>query len=92
MILTTQNLSAPTSADVIGLFGVALILAAYFALQTGRADARDWRFSAANALGAALILVSLAFAFNLASAVIETAWLAISGLGLWRAWRDRGER
>ena len=80
-----MQFAAPTLPDLIGLVGVAMILAAYFALQSGRASSEDWRFSAINAAGAALILISLAFAFNLASFVIELSWLAISLFGLWRA-------
>ena len=79
----------PSLPDAIGLVGVVLILLAYAGVQSGRLPAEDWRFSAVNGLGAALILVSLAFAFNLASFVIEIAWLSISLWGLWRAWRSR---
>ena len=79
-----------TLPDVLGLIGVAMILAAYAGVQSDRLPAADWRFSALNAAGAALILVSLAFAFNLASFVIEVAWLVISLWGLWRAWAGRG--
>lgn len=81
-----------TLPDLIGLFGVALILIAYWALQTERLAAEDWRFSAVNGLGALLIMVSLYFSFNLASFVIEIFWLGISLFGLWKAWRRRGER
>jgi hypothetical protein len=78
-----------TVPDFIGLVGVALILAAYFALQTARLSAEDWRFSAINGVGAVLIMVSLYFTFNLASFVIEVFWLAISAYGLWKAWKRR---
>lgn len=78
-----------TLPDLIGLCGVALILIAYFSLQTERIAAEDWRFSAINGVGALLILVSLYFTFNLASFVIEIFWLAISAYGLWKAWRRR---
>ena len=85
-----MQMLAPTLPDLIGLVGVALILVAYAGVQSGRLPAEDWRFSALNGVGAALILVSLWFEFNLASFVIEIAWLAISLWGLWRAWRGRG--
>ena len=75
--------------DMVGLLGVALILLAYWALQTDRLSARDWRYSAINGLGALLILISLMFTFNLASFVIEIFWLLISLYGLWKAWRAR---
>lgn len=78
-----------TLPDLIGLTGVALILIAYFALQTERIDAEDWRFSAINGLGAILIMISLYFTFNLASFVIEIFWLIISLYGLWKAWKRR---
>lgn len=75
--------------DLIGLIGVALILIAYWGVQTDRLPAADWRFSAINGLGALLIMVSLYFTFNLASFVIEVFWLIISGYGLLKAWRNR---
>lgn len=78
-----------TLPDLIGLLGVALILIAYFALQTERIAAEDWRFSAINGLGAILIMISLYYTFNLASFVIEIFWLMISLYGLWKAWRRR---
>lgn len=75
--------------DVVGLLGVGAILAAYALLQAGRWGARDLVYSAVNAVGAALVLVSLWFEFNLSAAVIEGFWLAISGYGIWQAWRAR---
>ena len=78
-----------TFPDVIGLIGVTLILFAYFGVQTDRLPAQDWRFSALNGLGALLIMVSLIYSFNLASFIIECAWLLISVYGLWLAWRKR---
>ena len=71
--------------DAVGLVGVALILGAYIALQTGRWQAREARYSAANAAGAAFILVTLAFDFNLSAAVIEGFWLIVSLYGLWKS-------
>jgi hypothetical protein len=73
--------------DVLGLVGVAAILVAYALLQTGRLRAEAVAYSALNAVGAALVLVSLRYAFNLAAAVVEGAWLLISLYGLLRAWR-----
>jgi hypothetical protein len=77
--------------DIIGLIGVAMILFAYWGVQTDRLPAADWRFSAVNGLGAILIMISLYYTFNLASFVIEVFWLLISGYGLWKAWRGRGD-
>jgi len=76
--------------DVLGIAGVVCVLGSYLLLQLGRIDATRPGFSLLNALGAALILVSLSVDFNLPAALIESAWLLISLFGLRRALR--GER
>jgi hypothetical protein len=78
--------------DVVGLLGVGAILAAYAMLQAGRWGARDLVYSVVNAMGAALVLVSLWYEFNLPAVVIELFWLAISGYGMWQAWRPAAAR
>lgn len=75
--------------DAIGFAGAMLLVAAYLLNQGGRLRSEDWRFPALNLCGSALILVSLYFAFNFPSAVIEGFWVAISLYGLTRA-RRRG--
>ena len=72
------------AATIAGFTGAALLMAAYFANQSGRLRSEDWRFPAANLLGSVLILVSLWSAWNLPSAVIEAVWAAISLYGLLR--------
>ena len=74
-----------TLIDLIGLIGVTLILGTYVLLQTGRISSKTVAYSALNALGAGLILISLAFDFNLSAALVEAFWLAISIYGIWRA-------
>ncbi|HET8552437.1 MAG TPA: hypothetical protein VFM97_08195 [Gammaproteobacteria bacterium] len=71
----------------LGLLGVFLVLLMYFLLQIGRIRAESLAYSLVNACGSVLILISLYFFFNLSSAVIETAWLAISLFGIYRALR-----
>lgn len=66
-----------------------MILGAYLGLQAGRISAEDWRYSAVNGVGAALILISLIFAFNLSAFIIEAAWLVISAFGLFKALSTR---
>lgn len=75
--------------DALGLFGVGLILAAYFALQAGRAQAHGLDYQLANLVGASLVLVSLIHEFNLSAFVIETAWVLISLYGIVKARRER---
>jgi len=76
-----------TGPDLAGLAGVACIAAAYLLLQTRRLDTDRPSFSALNAVGAALVLFSLAFDFNLAAALIEGFWLVVSLYGLGRSLR-----
>lgn len=82
-----MTFETPTLPDIIGLIGVSLILITYAGLTLEKIDPKGWRYSAGNGIGAVLILISLYFTFNLASFVIEIAWLIISVLGLWKAWR-----
>ncbi len=46
-----------------------------------------WRFPAVNLMGATLVLISLIYAWNLPSVVLECFWGAISLYGLVRAIR-----
>ena len=78
-----------THYDILGVVGVAIILAAYLLLQLEKLSVQDWRYSAANGLGALLILISLLFSFNLASFIIEIAWLLISIFGLFKSLTSR---
>ncbi|HLA09647.1 MAG TPA: hypothetical protein VJ023_03455 [Pyrinomonadaceae bacterium] len=72
-------------ADVIGAMGAALLVIAYLLLQLGRLDSRSLAYSLLNAVGAALIVVSLYYNFNLAAFIIELFWVLISLLGIYRA-------
>ena len=78
-----------TLYDILGIGGVVIILIAYLFLQLEKLSAQDWRYSAANGAGALLILISLFFSFNLASFIIEIAWLLISIFGLFKALSSR---
>ena len=70
--------------DLVGNLGVLIILACYLLVQIERMSILKPVYSILNAVGAALILVSLLQNFNLSSFVIEIAWLFISVLGLTR--------
>lgn len=73
--------------DFIGNVGVFLILATYLLLLLDRIESRSILYSAVNALGALLILVSLYFKFNLSAFIVEIFWLLISIVGLVRGLR-----
>ena len=68
--------------DLLGNLGVLLIIGSYFWMQVGRISGQDPLYSIVNAVGAALVLISLYFDFNLSAALIESFWLIISILGL----------
>ncbi|MCO6512597.1 MAG: hypothetical protein J5I65_17575 [Aridibacter famidurans] len=71
--------------DLIGAVGVAMIIATYLLLQTGRMDAAKPAYSVLNAAGASMILLSLVFDFNLAAFIVEFFWLLISIYGIVRS-------
>jgi paired small multidrug resistance pump len=75
--------------DLAGSVGVILIVAAYLLLQLERVGSSSLPYLLANAVGAALILLSLAYEFNLSAFLMEAFWLAISLLGLARRTRAR---
>jgi hypothetical protein len=70
--------------DVAGVAGVSLIVGSYFWLQIGRWSTDTKLYSAANALGASLVLISLCISFNFSALLIESFWLVISLFGLVR--------
>ncbi len=70
--------------DLLGIIGVVLIVATYMLLQLEKLSATSFLYSAANGLGASLILVSLIYNFNLPAFIIEAFWLLISIFGITR--------
>jgi hypothetical protein len=75
--------------NALGIVGAAVVMSAYALNQAGRLASDDIRFPAANLGGSVLMLVSLVFAFNLPSVLIEAFWIGISGYGIWRVRRER---
>ncbi len=72
-------------ADVAGLIGVVMILAAYAAATAGRLPPKGAPSLAINFAGAGLILLSLvAGRFNLSAAIVEAAWAMVALIGLLR--------
>ncbi|HXS74490.1 MAG TPA: hypothetical protein VN725_10685 [Rhodanobacteraceae bacterium] len=67
---------------IIGLVGTLLVLLAFFLLQARKLHGNGPVYQLLNAIGAAGIIVSLFYAFNLASMLLEIAWLLISIYGL----------
>lgn len=71
-----------TISDFIGIIGVFAIMIVYILLQLEKMDAKGFWFSFLNGIGALLIIVSLFFDWNLASFLMEFAWLLISLYGV----------
>ncbi len=63
------------------------MIVAYFLLQLGRTSGSSALYLYLNLFGAAMVLFSLFFTFNLAAAVIEIFWIAIS---IYRIWKRKG--
>lgn len=74
--------------DFVGTVGVAAIVFTYLLLQVGKIEPRALSYSALNAVGSALVLISLAVEFNLSAVVIEAFWFLISLYGI-AAWFQR---
>ena len=71
-----------------GVVGVALIVGAYFLLQTGRMDDQSVAYSLINLIGACLVVASLIEDFNLPAFIVESFWILISAVGLYRSLRN----
>lgn len=78
-----------SAVDLVGNLGVLCILGSYLLLQTGRIQSSELRYSLINGLGAALVLVSLVFEFNLSAFLVEAFWLLISLYGVYRHFAAR---
>ncbi len=70
--------------DFVGSAGVFLIVLGYLLIQLNKLTNNDLIYSLLNAIGAALIIVSLFYDFNLSSFIIEAFWLILSLVGIVR--------
>jgi len=70
--------------QVSGLLGVAVYLVSYALLPLGLIRGAGYAYAVMNLLAAAFVLASLTQAFNLASALVQVFWIAISLIGIGR--------
>jgi len=82
-------MSVSLIADLVGMLGTTLVVAAYMLLQLEKLDAKSYAYSVLNLFGAIFLMLSLLVHFNLASMVIEIFWIAASIIGIWQVWRRR---
>ena len=77
--------------DLIGIFGVIIIIIGYMLLQLEKIDAKDLSFSMLNTFGALLIIISLLYAWNLPSFIMEFTWMMISLYGIFKYYMKKKE-
>lgn len=77
-------LNLESISDIVGMFGVVIILLAYYLLNFDRIHSSSISYLLMNLIGAFCILFSLLYTWNLASVIIETAWIIISLIGIYR--------
>ena len=86
-----ELISKLTYVDLIGSTGTLIVVAAYFVTQIRLLNSNDLTFPFINLFGFFLIAFSLCFHFNLASASMEFFWITISGVGIWKGYKERGK-
>ena len=73
-----------TAPDAAGVAGVVMILVAYAGATTGKLEPKRATALVLNLVGASLILLSLAYDFNLSAVLMEGAWAVVALVGLVR--------
>jgi hypothetical protein len=64
--------------------GTFIVLIAYMFLQMGTLKPDGLLYSLLNLGGAAMLLISLSYTWNLAAVVMEVTWLIISAYGAFK--------
>lgn len=72
----------PALADLIGVAGFGLYVAAYGLLTLRVIGGNSALYMALNLLASSCVLLSLTASFNLASALTQIFWIALSLVGL----------
>lgn len=79
-----ELLQSGLAVEVAGAFGVGLYISAYAALQFGFIRGQGYIYPMLNLFAASFVLVSLMQSFNMASAIIQVAWITLSTIGMAR--------
>ena len=69
-------------SDIVGIFGVGLVIMAFFLIQLEKITTKSSIYLYSNFFGSVMLLFSLYYHWNLASVVIEMLWLLISIYGI----------
>jgi len=70
--------------ELLGVAGFIFYMASYALLQLGKITGHSYSYTVMNLIAASLVLLSLIHQFNLASVLIQLAWIIISVCGLCR--------
>lgn len=73
--------------DVIGYIGVALYITSYALLATQKITGDSVIYHTLNLIAPSCVLVSLSIEFNAPSAVIQSVWVVISLIALFRIYK-----
>ena len=80
----TYFATLPTEVfDAIGVAGFGLYVLTYSLLTFDRLQSNQISYFILNGIAATMVLVSLISAFNLASALIQIFWIAISVIAIY---------
>lgn len=73
--------------NMLGLLGVVMVLITYGMIATGRWRATQYRYPLANLIGTMLIAISLIYAFNWPSFIMQIFMIGISFMGIARIYK-----
>jgi hypothetical protein len=73
--------------DFVGNIGVVVLMITYLMLQLNKLPSDGLAYSALNAVGAGMIVISLINNFNLSAMIIEVFWVLISFIGIYKYFR-----
>ena len=82
MELIPEYLDEEFIYNSVGLIGVVMYVGSYSALQFGKLDGNSVLYCLLNGGAAGMVLISLFYDFNLASALIQTVWISLSIFGV----------
>lgn len=84
MPILTEFIAQATAFELIGILGFGIYAVTYFLLTLGRIDSGDVRYYLLNLCAACCVMIGLTAHFNLASAMIQSFWIAMSLVGVAR--------
>lgn len=76
------------AAHIIGFIGMGCVVLAFWCVVSERWKPTSLAYNILNGIGAILLILSLCVHFNLGSFVIEIFWITISGIGIYKSFRQ----